>query len=138
MLALVSLPLFILSTISQNLGETVRGISETSPIISAGALLVLIVIGVINLIFSILQPMALARSIFSVEKGAPLSLQEAFSPTWPAFWSYFWVIILTALVTLVAHGFFNTMIGLELRRLGWRCVQDRGFKYWSTRHFERV
>lgn len=40
-------------------------------------------------------------------------------------------------VLLVAHGFFNTMIGLELRRLGWRCVQDRGFKYWSTRHFER-
>jgi broad specificity phosphatase PhoE len=40
-------------------------------------------------------------------------------------------------VLLVAHGFFNTMIGLELRRRGWRCVEDRGFKYWSTRHFER-
>ena len=40
-------------------------------------------------------------------------------------------------VLLVAHGFFNTMIGLELRRLGWRCVEDRGFKYWSTRRFER-
>jgi broad specificity phosphatase PhoE len=40
-------------------------------------------------------------------------------------------------VLLVAHGFFNTMIGLELRRKGWRCVCDRGFKYWSTRHFER-
>lgn len=40
-------------------------------------------------------------------------------------------------VLLVAHGFFNTMIGLALRRRGWRCVEDRGFKYWSTRRFER-
>ena len=40
-------------------------------------------------------------------------------------------------VLVVAHGFFNTMIGLELRRLGWRCVKGRGYKYWSTRYFER-
>lgn len=40
-------------------------------------------------------------------------------------------------VLLVAHGFFNVMIGLELRRRGWRCVEDRGFKYWSTRRYER-
>jgi broad specificity phosphatase PhoE len=40
-------------------------------------------------------------------------------------------------VLVVAHGFFNTMIGLELQRLGWRLTGDRGFKYWSTRTFER-
>lgn len=41
-------------------------------------------------------------------------------------------------VLLVAHGFFNTMVGLELRQLGWTCVQkDRGFAYWTTRHFQR-
>jgi len=40
-------------------------------------------------------------------------------------------------VLVVAHGFFNTMIGIELRRLGWRCVKGRGYKYWSTRSFER-
>lgn len=40
-------------------------------------------------------------------------------------------------VLVVAHGFFNTMVGLELQRRGWRCVHDRGFSYWSTRRFER-
>jgi broad specificity phosphatase PhoE len=40
-------------------------------------------------------------------------------------------------VLVVAHGFFNTMIGLELKRLGWRCVKGRGYKYWSTRYFEK-
>ena len=40
-------------------------------------------------------------------------------------------------VLVVAHGFFNTMIGLELRRLGWRSVKGRGYKYWSTRYFRR-
>ena len=39
-------------------------------------------------------------------------------------------------VLVVAHGFFNTMIGLELRRLGWRCVKGRGWRYWSTRYFQ--
>ncbi len=40
-------------------------------------------------------------------------------------------------VLLVAHGFFNTMVGLELRQLGWDCVKkDRGFAYWTTRHFQ--
>jgi hypothetical protein len=38
---------------------------------------------------------------------------------------------------LVAHGFFNLMVGLELKRLGWRRMEDRGFKYWATRRFER-
>jgi broad specificity phosphatase PhoE len=40
-------------------------------------------------------------------------------------------------VLLLAHGFFNLMVGLELKRLGWRRMQDRGFKYWATRQFER-
>lgn len=40
-------------------------------------------------------------------------------------------------VLLVAHGFFNTMIGAELRRLGWRRSGGRGYRYWSTRHYER-
>lgn len=39
-------------------------------------------------------------------------------------------------VLVVAHGFFNTMVGLSLRRKGWRCVQDGGFSYWSARRFE--
>ena len=39
-------------------------------------------------------------------------------------------------VLLVAHGFFNTMIGLELKKRGWRLVKGRGWKYWSTRYFE--
>ena len=40
-------------------------------------------------------------------------------------------------VLVVAHGFFNSMIGAELRRLGWRKVKGRGWRYWSTRYFER-
>jgi broad specificity phosphatase PhoE len=40
-------------------------------------------------------------------------------------------------VLVLAHGFFNSMVGFELSRRGWRCVQDRGFKYWATRRFER-
>ena len=39
-------------------------------------------------------------------------------------------------VLVVAHGFFNTMVGLALRRRGWRCVEDGGFRYWSARRFE--
>ncbi len=40
-------------------------------------------------------------------------------------------------VLLVAHGFFNQMMALELRGLGWRCVANNGFKYWATKRFER-
>ena len=40
-------------------------------------------------------------------------------------------------VLLIAHGWFNLMVGLELKRLGWRRMEDRGFKYWATRRFER-
>jgi len=39
-------------------------------------------------------------------------------------------------VLVVAHGFFNGMVGLALRRRGWRCVRDGGFKYWAARRFE--
>lgn len=39
-------------------------------------------------------------------------------------------------VLVVAHGFFNTMIGVALRRLGWRCTEDGGFRYWAARRFE--
>ena len=41
-------------------------------------------------------------------------------------------------VLVLAHGFFNTMIGRELKRRGWRCVQGRGYRYWSAKRFERV
>ena len=39
-------------------------------------------------------------------------------------------------VLVVAHGFFNGMVGEALKRLGWRCVRDQGFRYWSARRFE--
>jgi broad specificity phosphatase PhoE len=39
-------------------------------------------------------------------------------------------------VLVVAHGFFNGMVGLALRRRGWRCVDDGGFRYWAARRFE--
>jgi len=40
-------------------------------------------------------------------------------------------------VLVFAHGFFNAMLGLELMRMGWRRTWGRGWKYWSTRRFER-
>jgi broad specificity phosphatase PhoE len=40
-------------------------------------------------------------------------------------------------VLVVAHGFFNSMIGMELRRLGWRRTKGRGWRYWSTRYYEK-
>jgi len=39
-------------------------------------------------------------------------------------------------VLVVAHGFFNGMVGEALKRQGWRCVRDQGFRYWSARRFE--
>jgi broad specificity phosphatase PhoE len=41
-------------------------------------------------------------------------------------------------VLVVAHGFFNTMIGEALKRQGWRCTEDQGFRYWRARRFERI
>ena len=40
-------------------------------------------------------------------------------------------------VLVVAHGFFNFMVGRALRRRGWRQTRSEGYKYWSTRRFER-
>jgi broad specificity phosphatase PhoE len=40
-------------------------------------------------------------------------------------------------VVVTAHGFFNFMIGRALRRRGWRMTASQGYKYWSTRRFER-
>lgn len=40
-------------------------------------------------------------------------------------------------VLVLAHGFFNTLIGRSLSRRGWRLAEDQGFKYWSMRRFER-
>jgi broad specificity phosphatase PhoE len=40
-------------------------------------------------------------------------------------------------VLLLAHGYFNHMVGQELGRRGWRLVENRGFKYWAVRRFER-
>ncbi len=39
-------------------------------------------------------------------------------------------------VLVVAHGFFNTMVGMSMAKLGWRCTLDGGFKYWAARRFE--
>ncbi|HEY3948891.1 histidine phosphatase family protein [Phenylobacterium sp.] len=40
-------------------------------------------------------------------------------------------------VVVLAHGFFNAMIGRALRRRGWRRTLREGYKYWSTQRFER-
>jgi broad specificity phosphatase PhoE len=40
-------------------------------------------------------------------------------------------------VVLLAHGFFNFMIGRALRRRGWRLADSQGYRYWSVRRFER-
>ena len=41
-------------------------------------------------------------------------------------------------VVVLAHGFFNFMIGRALRRRGWKLKSSEGYKYWSTRRFERA
>ena len=41
-------------------------------------------------------------------------------------------------VLLLAHGYFNLMVGRELKRRGWRLAENRGFKYWALRRFERA
>jgi broad specificity phosphatase PhoE len=40
-----------------------------------------------------------------------------------------------ATVLLLAHGYFNFMLGRELRRRGWRLSEGRGYKYWATKQF---
>jgi len=41
-------------------------------------------------------------------------------------------------VVVLAHGFFNYMIGRSLKRRGWRLAHSEGWKYWSMRRFERA
>jgi hypothetical protein len=41
-------------------------------------------------------------------------------------------------VVVLAHGFFNFMVGRSLKRRGWRLVSSEGWKYWSTRRYERA
>ncbi|MEW6019603.1 MAG: histidine phosphatase family protein [Pseudomonadota bacterium] len=38
-------------------------------------------------------------------------------------------------VVVLAHGFFNFMIGRALKRRGWRVAHNEGYKYWSMRRF---
>ena len=40
-------------------------------------------------------------------------------------------------VLVVAHGFFNTMIGIQLKLRGWRRIGGRGWRYWNTRRFAK-
>ncbi len=40
-------------------------------------------------------------------------------------------------VLVIAHGFFNAMVGLALSRRGWRLVDNQGYRYWASRRFER-
>lgn len=40
-------------------------------------------------------------------------------------------------VVVLAHGFFNVLVGRALARRGWRMTLREGYKYWSTRRFER-
>lgn len=40
-------------------------------------------------------------------------------------------------VVVLAHGFFNFMIGRSLKRRGWRLEHSEGWKYWSMRRFVR-
>ena len=40
-------------------------------------------------------------------------------------------------VLVLAHGYFNHMMGRALMARGWRLTLNQGFKYWSQRRFER-
>ncbi len=40
-------------------------------------------------------------------------------------------------VVLLAHGFFNFMVGSSLKKSGWTLKSGKGHKYWSTRRYER-
>jgi broad specificity phosphatase PhoE len=40
-----------------------------------------------------------------------------------------------AVVLLLAHGFFNLMVGRALKRRGWLQQEGRGYRYWATRRF---
>jgi len=40
-------------------------------------------------------------------------------------------------VLVLAHGYFNHMVGAALKARGWALVHNQGFKYWSQRRYER-
>ncbi|RZJ05836.1 MAG: histidine phosphatase family protein [Brevundimonas sp.] len=40
-------------------------------------------------------------------------------------------------VLVLAHGYFNHMVGRSLRAEGWKLVHNQGFKYWSQRRYEK-
>lgn len=40
-------------------------------------------------------------------------------------------------VLVLAHGYFNHMVGKRLKALGWRLVHNQGFRYWSQRRYQR-
>lgn len=40
-------------------------------------------------------------------------------------------------VLVLAHGYFNHMVGRRLRAGGWSLVHNQGFKYWSQRRYEK-
>lgn len=40
-------------------------------------------------------------------------------------------------VLVLAHGYFNHMVGRRLKADGWRLVKNQGFRYWSQRRFEK-
>jgi broad specificity phosphatase PhoE len=40
-------------------------------------------------------------------------------------------------VLVLAHGYFNHMVGKRLKANGWRLADDQGFRYWSQRRYEK-
>jgi len=40
-------------------------------------------------------------------------------------------------VLVLAHGYFNHMVGRRLVADGWRLVTNQGFRYWSQRRYEK-
>ncbi len=40
-------------------------------------------------------------------------------------------------VLVLAHGYFNHMVGRRLKADGWKLVHNQGFRYWSQRRYEK-
>lgn len=40
-------------------------------------------------------------------------------------------------VLVLAHGYFNHMVGKRLKADGWKLIHNQGFKYWSQRRYEK-
>ena len=40
-------------------------------------------------------------------------------------------------VLVLAHGYFNHMVGKRLKADGWKLVHNQGFRYWSQRRYEK-